>query len=127
MAASEFDRVSPWLQKALEEDGGAFSLDDIRAAVESRRAKLLTAPHAAVLLEVIQYPRFSALRVVGAGGETGEALEEVRQFAKAVPEIAKALGLHRYEWRGRPGWARVLKELGMTTQVFMFKEVSPNA
>lgn len=120
---SEFDRVAPWIEDAIAEDGGAYSLSDIRTAVDAKQMQLMTAPHAAILLEIITYPQFSALRILGCGGKCNGALEEVRQFARAVPDITKALGLHRFEFRGRPGWARVLKELGMTTHVFMFKEV----
>lgn len=120
----EFDRVAPWIELVLKEGGNTHSLADIRRAVDENKIQLMTAPHAAIMLEIIVYPNLKALRVIGAGGESNEALEEVKRFAHALPEIAKALGCSRFEWGGRPGWVRVLKELGMTSQTIMFKDVA---
>lgn len=120
----EFDRVSPWLQKAIDEGGNTHTLEDIRKDIAESRMVLRTTPHAAFLLDVVHYPNFMALRVIGAGGECNAALAELKDMAiNTVPALAKAAGVHRYQWMGRPGWARVLKELGMNCQTFMFKEV----
>jgi hypothetical protein len=120
----EFDRVSSWLQAAIDEGGNTHSLDDIRQAIAEDRMVLRTTPHAAFLLDIVHYPKFKALRVIGAGGESHAALEELKDMAiNVVPALAKAAGVHRYQWQGRPGWARILKQLGMTCQVSMYKEI----
>jgi hypothetical protein len=119
-----WDRCAPWIQAALDEGGNTHTLDDVRKAIAEDRLVLRVFPHTAFLLEVIHYPQFSALRIVGCGGECNAALEEARAFILVeVPKITKAAGLRRYEARGRPGWARVLKEIGMRKQAFMFKEI----
>lgn len=121
---TEFDRVAPWIQAAIDEGGGTHTLEDIRKAIDADQLVLRTNKHTAFLLDVVQYPNFKALRVMGCGGECNKAMEEAREFAThVVPVLAKAAGVHRYQWIGRKGWERALKGLGMTCHVFMFKEV----
>lgn len=119
----DFERVAPWIEKVLAEGGNTHSLADIKRGIDENTIQLMTAPHAAIMLEIIVYPNLKALRVIGAGGECNEALQEVKRFALALPEIAKALGCSRFEWGGRPGWTRILKDMGMTSQITMFRNV----
>jgi hypothetical protein len=117
-------KTASWLQAAIDEGGGTHTLEDIRQAIEDGRMVLRTFPHCAFLLEIVTYPKFKALRVTGAGGECNAALSEVLDFSiNDIPALTKAAGLHRYEFRGREGWKRVLKPLGMTCHVFMFKDI----
>ena len=118
------DRVASWLQAAIDEGGGTHTLDDIRQAIAEDKMVLRVFQHCAFLLEIVTYPKFRALRVTGAGGDCNEALAEVLDFSiNTVPALTKAAGLQRYEFMGREGWKRVLKPLGMTCHVYMFKEI----
>lgn len=119
----DFERCRPWIEAALEEGGGTHSIDDIRDAVASHKMTLMAGQHSALLLELISYPQFKALRVFGVGGDKHKALDELQQFALQIPGIAKELGCHRYEGGGRSGWLRRLKIAGMKSHVFMFKDI----
>ena len=120
----EFDRVAPWIASALQEAGGTHSIEDIRQAVAAQNMLLMTSKNAAILIEIVKYPQKKALRIFGVGGSGNEALEELKVFARGVPQMAADLGCTRFEGCGRPGWSRALRELGMTPHVFMFKDIA---
>lgn len=124
MTETEWDRVKGWIQQALDEGGNTFSLGDIRQLVEAEQMALVPFPQFVVMLSIINYPQLKALRVVGVGGELNGSMPDFHRYMMALPELAKQLGCKRLEATGRPGWVRAMKEIGMTSHAFMFKDLT---
>lgn len=107
---SEFDRCRPWLEAALEYNGGTHSLEDIETAIAEGKAQLWPGQRSAIVTEMIQHPRATDLIFFLAGGE----LDELREMTPVIEEWAKEQGCSRTILYGRRGWDRTFltKERG---------------
>jgi len=100
---AEWARCGPWLAAALAHAGDTHTLDDVRALVERGEAQFWPGRAAALVTELVDYPRLKACRIWLGGGE----LEELKMMRSSVAAWAQAQGCARIEVMGRPGWARV--------------------
>ena len=120
---AEWGRILPWVTALLDESGNTQTPDDIKRDIDADKIELVLFPHFAVLLSVVEYPQKRALRVVGMGGDLGECMRDFQAYMMGLPELAKQLGCNRLEATGRLGWVRAIKEIGMTSHAFMFKDI----
>jgi hypothetical protein len=105
---TEFERVAPWLEAALEYSGGTHSIEDVKAAIDAGKLLLITHPQCAMVFEIIIYPRMKVLHGFLCGGD----LEAIKGFDPTLVNIARDLGCKRISIAGRHGWGRALKDLG---------------
>lgn len=117
---AEIGRCSSWLEAALEHGGKTHTIDDIYKGILERRFQFWPAHDAALVTEVIDYPRERHLHVFLAGGN----LETILEMRPSIEAYAKALDCSAMGMCGRAGWARALKDYGysksMTTVVKRF-------
>lgn len=124
-APAEWERVAPWLEKALVHAGGTHSIEDVRAACERGDLFLVTRPRFALVVEMVAYPRFSALNVFLAGGEANESLSDVCAILPTLEEACRRQGGRMVTFTGRPGWGRAVADQGYKPTATVFaKEVS---
>lgn len=114
----EFERVWPFLAPALERTGGTHGRNDVRCEIEAGSMQLWPGERAAMVTEIVAYPRLKACRVFLAGG----ALDELRTMETAITAWARELGCDRIELLGRPGWERALP-CGRRIATWMMKEI----
>ncbi len=111
---SEWPQVAPLLEQAVEMSNGTFLLEDIRRFIEDGAQQLLVAEIdgqivAAMVTEVVDYPRKRSIKLVFAGGSRmDEWSEDLNRFMELG---AKNIGAELIEVHGRPGWARYLKSM----------------
>jgi hypothetical protein len=120
---AEWGRILPWITALLDESGNTQTPDDIKREIDADRIELVLFPHFAVLLSIVEYPQKRALRVVGMGGDLGKCMGDFQAYMMGLPELAKQLGCNRLEATGRLGWVRAIKEIGMTSHAFMWKDI----
>jgi len=83
---SEWPQVAPLLDQAVEMSNGTFLLDDVRRFVEDGTQQLLVAEIdgeivAAMVTEVVDYPRKRSIKLVFAGGSRmDEWSEDLNRF-----------------------------------------------
>lgn len=121
---AEWERCSPWIQAALDHAGGTHTLADVEALVRSRECRFWAGREAAVVTEIIDYPRFRAIHVWLAGGDLDELLNEMRQKIETWGRDER--GCRRMTLTGRAGWERTMKPLGYAPLArTLTKELSP--
>ncbi|MFZ9615160.1 MAG: hypothetical protein ACO3AG_00650 [Fluviibacter sp.] len=98
----DFIRWQPKLEEALEYSHGTFNIIDIADLLANGAAKLWVVDTAAVVTQVVHYPRKIVLHAFLAGGE----LDGVLEIEKQVHRWAKINGCHAITLNGRPGWSR---------------------
>ena len=103
--ASEWARCAPWLEAALAEADGSHSLEDVKAAVLAGEADFWPGKRAAMVTEIITFPRRRVLNFWLAGGDLAELRDELRP---RVEELARKHGCQAAHVAGRQGWARAL-------------------
>jgi len=106
--AEDWERCSPWLAAALERAEGTHTLDDVRDLIERGQGQYQFWPgrRAAVVTEIIPYPRMWVLHFWLIGGD----LEELMGMKPHIEAWGRAAGCTRARGTGRPGWERVLKD-----------------
>ena len=102
--SAEWARCEPYIEAALEYAAGSYKLADVFALVVDGNAQFWPLPDAAIITEVISYPRKTALRFWLAGGN----LETLAQAEPAIIEWSKQYGCTSSEIIGRRGWSRAL-------------------
>lgn len=106
----EFERCTPWIEAALEYNGGFYALSDIRAEVESGMMQLWPAPKGCLVTQILTFPRRKVLHILLGGGE----LEQLADMHKSVIMWATAQGCDCATITGRAGWERAFKHIGWT-------------
>ena len=121
-----WDEAAPLIDKALAYTSGRFELEDIEVALAEGRMSLVVTFDGgemigAMTVEIVDYPRLRALRVIHVGGER---YPEWMMAAKSVlDDGARRVGATRLEMEGRPGWERIFKGLGTKIAVVIEREV----
>jgi hypothetical protein len=110
-ALSEVERCRPWIEAALDYNGGTHVWADIVAGIESGKMQLWPAPKAALVTEIIKYPRKQVLNVFLGGGD----LDQIMDMQPSVMAWAKAQGCEALHMSGRLGWTRTLPKYGWRT------------
>ena len=105
---AEWARCAPWLEAALEYDGGLNRLDDVLDAVLAGEAHFWPGQRSVIVTEFWDLKRSGgrALHCWLAGGDLGEIVEAMRPVITA---FAREQGCTRITITGRSGWARSLK------------------
>lgn len=104
----QFDRCRPWIEAALEYSSGTHTGDDVLGAIKAGRMQFWPAPRAAVVTEILDFPRKRLLHVFLAGGEMASVIE----MLPSVEEFARANRCDGLTIAGRPGWQRIMKRHG---------------
>ena len=107
---SEFDGVADLLKQALDLGAPTHNIADIRAGVLSGKYQLWTAPHSAIVTEMVDHPRMRVCYCFLAAGDA----EEIGHMRHALEEGARAAGAEMAVLIGRKGWERVLEVEGYT-------------
>ena len=116
---AEFERCAPWLAESLRHGGGTHDLDDVWALLESGEAVMFTTPRAVAVCQVVHFPRKSIFDVWLVGGHLPDIMTKLHPAGEAW---AREHGLREMWGGGRPGWGRVLKSLGYSTQAVQVKK-----
>lgn len=99
---------------------GGYDLDDIAEAVAKGEMQLWPAPKAAMVTEILRFPKRRALNTVLAGGN----LEQIMDMVPSLRAFARGQGCDVLLMSGRPGWTRPLGRIGARqTSVTMEMEV----
>lgn len=120
--ADLFDEVSrcrTWIEAALEYSQGTHQFVDIAAGILSGRYQLWAGEKAAVVTEIIVYPRLKDLHYFLAGGD----LDELKKMRPHIEEWGVKQGCSRVSLAGRPGWSKTfLKDEGYEPAWFILKK-----
>lgn len=115
----ELNRCRTWIEAALKYSQGTHTFVDIAAGVLSNRYQLWAGEKAAVVTEVIVYPRMKDLHYFLAGGD----LDELKLMRPHIEEWGAKQGCSRVSLAGRPGWAKTfLKDEGYEPAWFILKK-----
>lgn len=106
---AEWARCKPWLEAALEYDGGFHTIGDIERAVERGEAHFWPGERSAVVTQFWDFPRLKALHYWLAGGELEEIVERMQPDINAW---GAAHGCTRAIICGRLGWKKPLSAHG---------------
>jgi hypothetical protein len=106
-------RVVPWIERALAEGLGHLDSADLRAALDRREMQLWVARRddavvAALVTEIVVYPRRKVCRFVLMGGKDGER-DAWLPWLPVLETWARAEGCDLVEIYGRPAWARLVR------------------
>lgn len=108
--------AAPMLQRAIDHNRGEFHLDDIRTLIEGRLCTLWCIANpkgelvAAVVVEVVNYPRFKVMRILLVGGEESKSWKDLWP---ALEHYARVNGCAHIEAFTRPGMERLFGLTGM--------------
>lgn len=116
---AEWLRCAPYIEAALEYCDGAYELEDVHALVVNGDAQFWPFADAAIVTEIIKYPRKTALRFWLAGGN----LQTLADAEPAIVEWAKQYNCTTVEIIGRRGWTRALTGYAPASTI-MVKEAS---
>jgi hypothetical protein len=109
----EFARCAPWIEAALEYDGGTHDIEDVLALVASGECQLWPGAKSAIVTEVVRHPKKTVLHFWLAGGD----LQELEVMSREVEEWAREQGCSRATLAGRRGWERsFLRDQGYAPQ-----------
>lgn len=102
---AEFERVWPWLEKAVSHSKEPFTADDVWQRIEDEMAQLWSAHDAAAVTTVEVYPNGEkSVRIWLAGG----SLDSLIRICSFIEEWAKLKGAKSVTILGRRGWLRAL-------------------
>lgn len=107
--ALAFDRCAGWIAAALEHSIGGWTLEDVRQAVEAGELQLWPGERAAVVTKLAEYPSFTAIESIAAGGDGDEIVNVLVPRAEAW---GRSNGATRAHLVGRLGWQKRMKSSG---------------
>jgi hypothetical protein len=99
---AEFDRCAAWLEPSVTLIPGAYRIEDVRAACLEGRMQLWPGERAAMVTEVLAFPRRVGCHVGFMGGDP----MELEKLGATVVAWAKAHGGDYVSCMGRPQWIR---------------------
>jgi hypothetical protein len=100
------------LEKALRLDGGMMSFSDLMARLESGECQCFTWNNSVVITEVLDYPKGRILSIVAVAGD----LPDLLKLKERVHEFAKEHGCARARTICRPGFVKLLEQMGWQKQ-----------
>lgn len=112
---SEWERLSPLIQQALDRNGNTHSLEDIKELVLCGEAQFWPGEKSVGVTELMKAPNYLTLHGWIAAGELDEVLEMTDRAAK----WGKEQGCERMVLSGRRGWERAMRHTD-----FSFKHVT---
>jgi hypothetical protein len=105
---AEFERCSKWLQDALDYAGNTHDLHHVAKGIKEGHFQFWPAPEAAIVTELIYYPKFTILHAWLVGGQ----LEQVIKMIPSLEAYGRAFNCSKLTGCGRSGWVRALKQHG---------------
>lgn len=106
---AEWHRCRPWIEAALEYAGGTHTIEDVEAGIGAGRYQFWAGENAAIVTEIITYPRLKALHYWLIGG----SLKELKDMERRISRWAKEeLGCSRATGIGRKGFERAFQGEG---------------
>lgn len=121
-----WNEVEGFIKSAIEHSCGESQIQDIYKKIEEQKMGLIVVEDegiiAAAVVEFMNYPQITALRVAYLGGlRMTDWLGELVEF---LDKWALENGMNRVEQMGRHGWVKVLEKYGYRKRyVFMTKEL----
>lgn len=112
--ADEWDRCKEWIAGALQYADGTHTLADIKDGIAADRFQLWAGDNAAIVTEIIGYPRKKALNFFLIGGD----LSELKIMEPVICQWARLQGCTRAIGVGRKGFQRVFAEAGYEPRWF---------
>jgi hypothetical protein len=106
---AEWERCRPWLEAALEHDGGHYGIDDVWDAILAGRATFWPGKRSAVVSQFWYFPKAKVCNHWLAGGDMDELLNEMQPV---IDDWARKAGCAEMTIAGRPGWVRAMKPHG---------------
>lgn len=107
---SEWYRCRPWIEAALEYTGGTHVIEDIEDGIEAGEFVFFCSPSAAVVVEVITYPRMNVLNYFLIGGNLSELRREIEPYVTKWGK--EKMGCSRVIGIGRKGFERAFAPNG---------------
>lgn len=104
-------RLEQWedtINEALAHGRHTHTFDDVVSMVLQNRVLFFPFDKAFVIMEKVDYPRFSVFHCFLAGGE----LKEVLAAQDEMEIVGRKLGCKYLSIAGRLGWQRTLRDLG---------------
>ena len=98
-----FERLTPYIEEALEYADGTHTLDDVRQGIESGHLQLWPCPTSCIITQINIFPHQKELHFFLAGGN----LDELRPVYPIIEEWGRSIGCTRATFIGRKGWERV--------------------
>lgn len=109
---SEWFRCRPWIEAALEYANGTYTIEDVEDGIAEGRLYFFCSENAAVIAEILEYPRLKALNFFLVGGDLDELRHQIEpavsKWAKEQMGCTKAFGI------GRKGFEKAFKANGYT-------------
>lgn len=103
--AAEFERVWPYLEPAVQREGGDYDKQAIWADIERGSSQLWPLTRSAIVTNITQYP--TGKRVI-CGWLAGGELSEIARIVPLIEDYAREAGCSEARILGRTGWSRAL-------------------
>lgn len=118
-AARQVNSVKHLLKRAADESNGRYDVEDLVEGVTTFEYELwlvydLAGINCVVLTRPVHYPRKRYLEISFAAGDG--YLEALGIIVNTMFRYAVDIECDGIEFRGRPGWAKVLKEAGVKVE-----------
>ena len=107
-AQNEWARCKPWIEAALVHAHGTHTIADVEAGIAQGLYQFWPGERAAIVTELITYPRLMALNYFLIGGD----LSELKDMEPRITAWAKGVGCKRVMGVGRKGFERAFRAAG---------------
>jgi hypothetical protein len=114
----ELERCKPWIEAAISYGGGSHTFKDVVDGILTNKMQFWPSEKGCIVTEIIQYPQTRNLHIFLAGGD----LEQILDYNDSLKEYASLQGCDAVTLAGRPGWKKVLKDLGYEQQFIVLKQ-----
>ena len=102
-------QASPFLQKAIDRCcDGTWQIEDVKQAVMAGRMQFWPMKGAALVTEILEFPRKKALNCWLCGGN----MKELERVLPSLEHFARANDCYALYGAGRKGWIRHMLQFG---------------
>tara|TARA_S200000501_G_C20621882_1_gene654988 strand:- start:68 stop:550 length:483 start_codon:yes stop_codon:yes gene_type:complete len=122
-----WDKCVPLLQKCIDRMDGELLVEDIYAQAMAGKAFIIIVKNdyedhvkLALVLELVYYPRYTAMNVLALGGE--DLKNMIHMFWKHVCSWAMINGVRKMECTVSPAMERILKSVGFKQQYIKMRQ-----
>lgn len=102
ISRDRIERARGFIEPALEYTQGTHTYADVVRDLDNGQFQLWDTDRAAIVTEILRYPRHRVCHVFLAGGQ----LSEIERIAPIIEVWAKAQGCAKMSLAGRAGWTR---------------------
>ena len=122
-----WDQCVPLLQKCIDKMDGEMIIEDIYASATQGKAFIIVVKNdydnyvkLALVLELVYYPRYTAMNVLALGGE--DLKNMINLYWKHVCGWALICGVKKMECTVSPAMERILKSVGFKQQYIKMRQ-----